>query len=107
MLNSLGGGTSLQITIKAGGNGGLFQSQSSQNGGSPSQSAFGGQRSNIAEKLSDIMTTMMFMGSMMGGGLGGLGSSLGGLGGGLLGGGLGAVSAVALVVGWAVRSAED
>ncbi|MEQ9872792.1 type III secretion protein HrpN [Pectobacterium brasiliense] len=93
MLNSLGGGTSLQITIKAGGNGGLFQSQSSQNGGSPSQSAFGGQRSNIAEKLSDIMTTMMFMGSMMGGGmgggLGGLGSSLGGLGGGL-GGALGA-----------------
>lgn len=66
MLNSLGGGTSLQITIKAGGNGGLFQSQSSQNGGSSSQSAFGGQRSNIAEKLSDIMTTMMFMGSMMG-----------------------------------------
>ncbi|MBA0164353.1 type III secretion protein HrpN [Pectobacterium versatile] len=93
MLNSLGGGASLQITIKAGGNGGLFPSQSSQNGGSPSQSAFGGQRSNIAEQLSDIMTTMMFMGSMMGGGmsggLGGLGSSLGGLGGGLLGGGLG------------------
>ncbi|MCU1797616.1 type III secretion protein HrpN [Pectobacterium polaris] len=93
MLNSLGGGASLQITIKAGGNGGLFQSQSSQNGGSPSQSAFGGQRSNIAEQLSDIMTTMMFMGSMMGGGmsggLGGLGSSLGGLGGGL-GGALGA-----------------
>ncbi|UYA60549.1 Harpin hrpN (Harpin-Ech) [Pectobacterium sp. F1-1] len=97
MLNSLGGGTSLQITIKAGGNGGLFQSPSSQNGGSPSQSAFGGQRSNIAAQLSDIMTTMLFMGSMMGGGLagglgnslGGLGSSLGGLGGSLLGGGLG------------------
>ncbi|MCL6333547.1 type III secretion protein HrpN [Pectobacterium carotovorum subsp. carotovorum] len=93
MLNSLGGGASLQITIKAGGNGSLFPSQSSQNGGSPSQSAFGGQRSNIAEQLSDIMTTMMFMGSMMGGGmsggLGGLGSSLGGLGGGL-GGALGA-----------------
>ncbi|ATY91049.1 harpin [Pectobacterium atrosepticum SCRI1043] len=104
MLNSLGGGTSLQITIKAGGNGSLFQSQSSQNGASPSQSGFGGQRSNIAEQLSDIMTTMMFMGSMMGGGmggglggmggglggaLGGLGSSLGGLGGGLLGQGLG------------------
>lgn len=93
MLNSLGGGASLQITIKAGGNGGLFPSQSSQNGGSPSQSAFGGQRSNIAEQLSDIMTTMMFMGSMMGGGmsggLGGLGSSLGSGLGSALGGGLG------------------
>ncbi|MEH0833711.1 type III secretion protein HrpN [Pectobacterium cacticida] len=93
MLNSLGGGTSLQITIKAGGNSDLFQSQSSRQGGSSSQSASGGQRSNIAEQLSDIMTTMMFMGSLMGsglvGGFGGLGSSLGGLGGGLLGGGLG------------------
>ncbi|KHN92133.1 type III secretion protein HrpN [Pectobacterium actinidiae] len=109
MLNSLGGGTSLQITIKASGNGDLFQPQSSQNGASSSQSALGGQLSNIAEQLSDIMTSMMFMGSMMGGGmgsslgglsggllgqglgggLGGLGSSLGGLGGGLLGGGLG------------------
>ncbi|WP_326489416.1 type III secretion protein HrpN [Pectobacterium versatile] len=93
MLNSLGGGASLQITIKAGGNGGLFPSRPIQDGGTQPLAAFGGQRSNIAEQLSDIMTTMMFMGSMMGGGmgggLGGLGSSLGGLGGGLLGGGLG------------------
>ncbi|MEH2921571.1 type III secretion protein HrpN [Samsonia erythrinae] len=99
MLNSLGGGTSVQITIKTGGDG-FFPPRTSQS--QPSQSAFGGQSGNIAEKLSDMMTSLLFMGSMMGsgglggllgqglgGGLGNLGSSLGSGLGGLLGGGLG------------------
>ncbi|PWC12794.1 type III secretion protein HrpN [Brenneria roseae subsp. americana] len=109
MLNSLGGSTSLQITIKAGGSNSLLQttnnlSQRNAVQNNSSQNQVSNQLNNIVEQLSDLMTSMLFMGSLLNGGgsssgLGGLGNALtGGLGnlgsslgsnlGGALGGGL-------------------
>ncbi|MBJ7220881.1 type III secretion protein HrpN [Brenneria sp. L3-3C-1] len=101
MLNSLGSGASVQITIKAGGG-----DNPSQANGLPGlvQNLANGQGNNsIVDQLSELMTSMLFMGSMLGGGSqgqgmgggmssglgGGLGSTLGGGLGSMLGGGLG------------------
>nr|WP_113865234.1 type III secretion protein HrpN [Brenneria salicis]NMN91767.1 HrpZ protein [Brenneria salicis ATCC 15712 = DSM 30166]RBP65834.1 HrpZ protein [Brenneria salicis ATCC 15712 = DSM 30166]RLM31869.1 type III secretion protein HrpN [Brenneria salicis ATCC 15712 = DSM 30166] len=120
MITSLGGGTSLQVTIKTDGNNGLSSAKNHSHGGNALQNAVSDalNPNKIAEQLADLMTSMLFMGGMNGagmmggmngagmmGGLGlagglasGLGSGLGlasGLGGGLangLGSGLGLAS---------------
>ncbi|MCV9880917.1 harpin HrpZ family protein [Brenneria izbisi] len=86
MITSLGGGTSLQVTIKTSGNNGLSSAHNHSHGGSLLQKAMSSalNTNKMAEQLADMMTSMLFMGGMNGAGM--LGGAMGGLGGGLAGG---------------------